>query len=235
MTSPGPHQVPQGGQHRRLVEVGLGGSHRPHQLVPERGASCGQVGPQGRRGPGRRGRRRPTFRGTSTSTWSRNTRRRRPSPDPSGPGPHPHQIASRAEGVEVGQGGSRPCGPAARRPPAPRRGSTRRPARRPPRPGRPGPRRGRPIPCQGGQEATEGGRRRRARPRNAARARDRRRSWRRTSGSHHSRSAPPGRNSPRTSATGGHRGIEHRADPVQAPRRGAPPAPRSRNGPWVRA
>ena len=78
------------------------------------------------------------------------------------------------------------------------------------------------IPCQPGRKrpsaaGSTGSTSRRSR------ASDRRRSWRRTSGSHHSRSAPPGRNSPRTSVPGDQQPLEGVLDD---PRREAPAAGR---------
>ena len=67
-----------------------------------------------------------------------------------------------------------------------------------------------------------------------SRASDRRRSWRRTSGSHHSRSAPPGRNSPRRRAPEAiSRSRASSTRPTGRPQRAA--GSTVRNGPWVRA
>ena len=84
-----------------------------------------------------------------------------------------------------------------------------------------------------GQEPTEGGRVDRLDPRRS-RASDRRRSWRRTSGSHHSRSAPPGRNSPRRSVPAAiRRPRASSTTPIGNAQRIAGSG--VRNGPWVRA
>ena len=80
-----PHQVPQRGEHRRVV-VGLAGLLRGRDEVgPERRAALVEVGEQ--RGVERVGLEALAPAGRSRPAWSRNARRTRPSVDPIAPAP----------------------------------------------------------------------------------------------------------------------------------------------------
>ena len=135
--------------------------------------------------------------GARTRRWSRNSSVTRPSFGAERSGADPDEVAARRQGVEVGSLGT----PA----PAPehialedrRRDRRALQATRSASISASGPPRGRSAPCHAGQESPEG---RRVDGLDLARrvASDRRRILRRTSESHHSRSAPPGRNSPCT-------------------------------------
>ena len=137
------------------------------------------------------------------------------------PGSDPHDVSRRAERVEVGRAVGRARGAAAPRSPTAKRGSgsacngtsaSRSVCLRP-------------IPCQAGRKrpsaACSAGSTSRRRTASVAR-----RIRRRTSGSHHSRSVPPGLSSPRTSSP--------RARALAAPTRPPPARARtdSRARPW---
>ena len=203
----GPHQVPQRAEHRGVV-VGQRrpSAHGRHQVGPERGAPLADSGRGARRAAvrsdGRDRRRRPTaavgVRATSRAgAWSRKQQAHPAVGGAERPGADPHHLARGAQRVEVGRAVAADPGAAARRARGRRRAGPPPAASRPPRPGRRAPPVRHADALPRGQEAGEGGGSTGSTSRRSA-ASERRRSWRSTSASHHSRSMPPGRNSPRT-------------------------------------
>ena len=212
---PGPHEVPQRGQHGGVVEGLAGLLGGAGEVGPERRAPRVEVVEEG--GVQRRRARSPR-RGTSRRpAWSRKASRMRPSVAPMAPAPthttSPDvQSASRSAGSWWGRRTRRmsrssadatsgaPCSWATTSTSA----STPRRLRADAVPARAGS--GRACAASTGSTSLRSA------------ASERRRSWRSTSSSHHSRSTPSGRNSPRTtrpstssrSSAGAHRLRRHR-------------------------
>ena len=204
----GPHQVPQRGE--QLV---VGGTDRAGaQLAPE-------ARPAARRAPsgsaswiGWSGRSTCSQLGASSASWSAKQSRTRPSLEPIAPAPthttspDVHSSSSSAGRYSATRAASTSgssvdatIGAPASTPDAPRRAARRRAGSVP-------------TPCHAGRNAASAACSTGSTSRRSA-ASERRRSWRSTSTSHHSRRTPSGRNSPRTTRSSASRAPRAPSDP----------------------